>query len=228
MKRSISINASPGGISLLLAVAFALLVICSFSEADASESVSARLLASNLQNRVERCAALVASFRQINYWVMMEEADTANGSLILAPPHRFRLEYKRPAGHLVGCDGNYIWTYLPEDRQVLRASWRHTTGWGALFLKGLDAADDSLLTIITTPDGARVARLDLGAHPNWNLEALEVEIDIASGDPVSYSYEDEEGNRTRFDFLSVSYPETIDASDFEFFIPESYEMLDVD
>jgi outer membrane lipoprotein-sorting protein len=187
-----------------------------------------QLLVDQLQHRLALASGINAEFEQVNYWVVMDEADSARGELTLAPPHRFRLEYSDPAGHLVGCDGTYIWTYMPEEKQVLRSALFHTTGWGDFFLDGLAGKIDSSAVFVGGPAGQRRVRIDLGPHPQWNLKRLFIEIDIGSGDPAAYSYLDDEGNQTRFEFLSFHYPPVAFDRDFQFTVPEGYERLDVD
>lgn len=193
------------------------------------EAVAAgRLLIDRLQERLATADGLSARFEQINYWVVMDEADTARGSLLLAPPHRFRLDYAKPQGHLIGSDGTFIWTYLPDEKQVLRSALHHTTNWGEFFLEGLSARIDSSAVYTTGPTGDQRIRIDLGKHPEWGLSRLFIEIDTASEDPAAYYYVDEEGNTTRFEFLAINYPPAFSDREFQFAVPEGYELLDVD
>ncbi len=193
----------------------------------AMEQLPAAPLVEELLARFARSAGMRAEFLQINRWVVLEEPDSARGLLTVSPPHRFRLEYTEPAGHRMGCDGRYVWTYIPEERQVLRAAWRETTGWGDFFLQSLKEGADSLVTVREVPGGRRVAFLKLGPRPEWGLRELEMEIDLATGNPRAYGYIDEEGNRVRFEFLTVSFPKSLDDELFHFTVPESYELLDV-
>ncbi len=184
-------------------------------------------LVESLLERLESGGGLRAPFVQINHWVMTPEPDTSRGVLSVAPPHRFRLDYQEPAGHCVGCDGRQVWTFVPEERQVLRAQLGGTTGWGDFFLEGLREAADSA-AVVRVVGGKRRAVLTLGARPAWGVQELVLELDVDTREPVAYEYTDEEGNRFRFEFTDVSYPSEWPPAAFRFEAPDGYEILDVD
>lgn len=196
--------------------------------ARAQEERPAGPLVNALLQRLTLAAGMQAEFMQVNQWLIMDEPDSAWGTLTLAPPHRFRLAYTRPAGHLIGCDGEYVWTVIPEERQVLRAAWTETTDWGSFFVRTLTQAADSAATILGGPDETRIAQLRLGARPEWGVADIAIEIDLASGLPTAYGYTDQEGNRSRFHFLEVGFPENLPADRLQFSVPDGYELIDVD
>ena len=213
-------------VSLLICLVWA--APCWPARAQAPERVSVASLVDRVLTRLAAAEGLRAEFLQVNHWVVMEEADSARGVLNLAPPHLFRLEYTQPKGHLVGCDGRYVWTYVPEEHQVLRARWTATTGWGDFFIQGLKEGADSLATVSTEPGGRRVARVVLGPHIEWGMLDLIISFDLASDLPVGYAYHDEEGNHVQFIFAQIAFPERMDDELFQFAPPEGYELLDVD
>lgn len=191
--------------------------------AGAQESQPAGPLVDSLLERLMRGAGMQADFVQVNHWLVMEEPDSARGTLTLEPPHRFRLEYSEPPGHLIGCDGEFVWTVIPEERQVLRAAWTETTDWGSFFMRTLLQAADSAVVV-----EAGHAVLRLGARPEWGIADIAIEIDLATGLPAAYGYTDQEGNRTRFDFLRVTFPARLPEELMHFAVPPGYELLDVD
>jgi outer membrane lipoprotein-sorting protein len=178
--------------------------------------------------RMSSAAGLRAQFTQINRWAVLDEADSASGVLTLVPPQRFRLEYANPPGHRVGCDGQHVWTFVPEERQVLRAAVSATTGWGDFFLRAFYEGADSLVTVAARRDGHRAARLILGPRPEWGVQSMEVTLDADRGVPLAYAYVDEEGNRYQFSFEEVSFPADLPDTLFHFVVPRGYELVDVD
>ncbi|MBD3235612.1 MAG: hypothetical protein GF330_02785 [Candidatus Eisenbacteria bacterium] len=171
-------------------------------------------------------AGLTADFVQYNHWLAFAETDTSRGRLTLAPPDRFRLDYRQPPGHRIGSDGRYVWTIVPEQKQVLRAPRAETTGWDALFYEGLAAPRDSLALVREDPQWGRVASITLAPQPEWGLRALAVDLAVPSARPVGYAYTDEEGNRTRFRFTDLRYASAFDSTLFHFSVPEGYELFD--
>lgn len=173
-------------------------------------------------------AGFEARFVQTNRWAAFDEADTARGTLTVAPPDRFRFQYAQPPGHVVGSDARYVYTYIPEERQVLRAAAHHTTGLGELFWDGLGQAADSLARVVVRPDGERWAWVNLQPRPQWALRELAVAVRMPAFVPAAYRYVDEEGNEVRFELRRWRTLAAVPDSVFRFAVPEGYERLDVD
>jgi len=185
--------------------------------AAAHEPVPSAPLLEAVLERLETRGAFESPFRQVNYWIVFDEADTARGVLTLVPPDRFRLDYTHPEGHLVVSDGRYVWTVIPEERQVLRATHEATTGWGELFCRGLEEAADSLAQVGEDP-----------AWGEWGIDSLHVEVALEGALPVGYGYVDEEGNRIGFRFEAPRFPAGVAPVRFRFELPEGYELFEVD
>jgi outer membrane lipoprotein-sorting protein len=192
------------------------------------EAGAAAPLLARLRARLDAREVFQSSFLQSSYWVAFDEADSAAGILTVAPPDRFRLDYERPAGHLIGSDGRRVWTFVPEDRQVLRARIEETTGWGQFFYEGLGQAVDSLACSGPDSDHGPVVRVPLRARPSWGVIELHVDLARATGMPVGYGYTDEEGNRFIFAFRDPRFVSAVDEGLFRFSVPEGYELFEVD
>jgi outer membrane lipoprotein-sorting protein len=188
--------------------------------------VEARPLLARLIERIEGAAGFQAEFVQVNHWAAFDAPDTSRGHLTLAPPSRFRLAYDVPAGQVVGSDGRYVWTLVPQDLQVLRASLDETTGWGDFFTQALDAPLDAWAQSRRAASGATIAHVPLQPRPEWSLATLYIDLDVASAVPVGYGYTDEEGNAADFRFTGACFPETLDESLFQFSVPDGYELFD--
>lgn len=213
-------------VGLLLGLATAGAMAPSAVEPAPAQRVAVAPLVEELLSTLRSHAVMTAEFVQHNRWLAFAESDTARGCLTLVPPDRFRLEYVRPPGHLVGSDGRYVWTVVPEERQVLRAPLAQTTGWGELFYRGLDAPRDSLAPVHVDAQWGRVAAIALQPQPEWGLRELDVRVQVATGRLVGYAYTDEEGNRTTFRFEQVAFGGEVDSSVFRFSVPEGYELFD--
>lgn len=196
--------------------------------ARAQETLAAGPMITRFLDRLHDAAGYQARFVQTNRWAVFDEADYAYGTLSIAPPRRFRFDYEDPPDHLVGCDGDFVWTFIPEEMQVLRAGVHHTTGLGELFWEGLGTRADSIATVEADSSGRRLARLALQPRPEWGVRELTVFIDLESEEPAAYGYVDEEGNEIRFEFLSWKLLTSVPDSLFRFRVPENYELLDVD
>lgn len=186
----------------------------------------AREVLAGVRARLEAGESFASDFEQINRWAAFSEPDTARGRLVLAPGARFRLDYTRPAGQRVGCDGEHVWTYLPEDRQVIRAALEETTGWGEFFVSGLAAPADSAGVAMSRPPWGAIVRLALTPRPEWSLSSLYVEIAHEARLPVGYGYRDQEGNAAEFVFLTPRFRASVADTLFRFGVPEGYELFE--
>lgn len=213
----------PGGRGVLLVAA----VLVGTGAAAGERVVAAPMVEAFLQ-QLSSAAGLRTRFTQVNTWAVIEEADTSRGVLTLVPPDGFRLEYAVPRGHRVGCDGRYVWTYVPEERQVLRAELSATTGWGDFFLRAFYEGADSLVEITNGPGGRRAAQIVLGPRPEWGVQAMEVALDADRAVPLAYGYTDEEGNRYRFSFEGVEFPPALPDTLLRFTVPPGYELVEID
>ncbi|MFH1144458.1 MAG: outer membrane lipoprotein carrier protein LolA [Candidatus Eisenbacteria bacterium] len=197
-------------------------------ESVAGETQASAPLLARLRAQFSERQAFRSPFVQTSHWAAFDEADTSSGSLIVAPPDRFRLEYLEPAGHLIGSDGRFVWTFLPEDRQVLRAHIEETTNWGGFFYEALEEAADSLALFRADAEHGTVARIALRSRPEWGVNDLYVEVSPREALPVGYGYADEEGNRFRFSFHEPQFLPAVDEDLFRFRTPEGYELFEVD
>jgi len=187
-----------------------------------------RPLLERVRSQLAGRPGLRAEFDQVSEWAALGEADTSRGTLAIATDGRFRLDYQRPRGHRIGCDGARVWTFVPEERQVIRARVRQTSGWGELFLGGFGDPLDSLVVPTVVPGWGPVARIALRPRPEWDLTDLQVEVAVDRALPVGYGYTDRDGNRIRFHFreahLVPSFPDTL----FRFRVPPGYELFETD
>jgi outer membrane lipoprotein-sorting protein len=203
-------------------------LVCACAAAHAAETLPARPLLERVRSRMAGEAGLVASFLQVSEWAALGETDTSRGTLTVAPGGQFRLEYTQPAGQRIGSDGAFVWTYVPEERQLLRARVKQTTGWGGFFLESLAEPADSLAEVTRGPGGVATAHVALAPRADWGLAALFVEIDVARGMPTGYGYTDEEGNRVRFRFAAARFADAIPDTLFRFTLPAGYELFEAD
>jgi outer membrane lipoprotein-sorting protein len=188
--------------------------------------VSGQLVLERLQEWLRRHPSLEARFVQVNRWVGWGgEPDTALGRMIVQQPCCFRLEYEVPPGHLLTCDGETLWNYVPDIPQVVRTAVpEEGTGAGDLFLWVLERArPDSLAEM-----GAdSVARLGIEPPPDFGWQRAEIRVNMKNGAPVAYRYEDRQGNVTTFAFKELLAIPEKGPEAFRFTPPPGVEVVDV-
>lgn len=185
---------------MILATALLAAFLCPPPTCAEPAPVDGRALFDKTRDWLRSLPSMEAGFVQVNRWVgwSEDEPDTARGTLYLQRPCCFRLEYEVPKGHEVVCDGEVLWTYVPDLEQVIRADVpEEGVGAGDLFLwlTG-SAAPDSLAYPYEPP----IFRLGVDPPGDIGWRWLEVLADVESGAVEGYSYEDVQGNRTSFRF----------------------------
>ncbi|MBU1700522.1 MAG: outer membrane lipoprotein carrier protein LolA [Candidatus Eisenbacteria bacterium] len=172
--------------------------------------------------------SLEVPFTQINRWTGWgdEAPDTARGVLYLERPCCFRLEYDEPAGHAIVCDGESLWTYVPELEQVIRTPVpEEGIGAGDLFLWLLRSAHPDSFAVLVDPP---VYRLGVEPPAEIGWRELEILIDINDGSIAGYYYEDLQENRTAFQFAVFKTVPRGGREAFRFISPPGVEVVDVE
>lgn len=175
---------------------------------------------------IRELPSLEAPFVQVNRWVGWsdDEPDTARGTLHLQRPCCFRLAYTDPPDHEVTCNGETLWTYVPDLEQVIRTPVpEEGVGAGDLFLWLVrSATPDSLAHPVDPP----IFRLGVDPPEDIGWVWLEILVDTEDGSIRGYSYEDLQENRTSFSFLGFKPVARVAASFFRFDPPPGVEVVD--
>jgi len=74
-----------------------------------------------LQQRYESTRTLTADFHQVVESPSLAGAIESHGTLAFQKPNRMRWDYKPPDAQLVVGDGETLWIYQPDDKQVIKA-----------------------------------------------------------------------------------------------------------
>ena len=115
-----------------------------------------------LQQRYESTRTLVAQFRQEVESPTMAGKLTSNGTVSFEKPNRMRWDYAAPDRQTIVSDGETLWIYQPEEKQVLKAPLREAfqATTPVTFLGGLGHVDrDFTPTLESSADDRWVLKL---------------------------------------------------------------------
>ena len=115
-----------------------------------------------LQQRYESTRTLVAKFRQEVESPAMAGKLTSNGTVSFEKPNRMRWDYAAPDRQTIVSDGETLWIYQPEEKQVLKAPLREAfqATTPVTFLGGLGHVDrDFTPTLESSADDRWVLKL---------------------------------------------------------------------
>lgn len=167
-----------------------------------------------------------AGFEQTQHWVGMDEPTVSKGTLYLKRPNLFRIEYTEPKGHLQLSDGKTVWTYIPENGEVLKTTLPEGQG-GDLLRRILtesrpepDLATDEVL-------GRRCRVLSLIPAEDLGLSRVRLWTPNGSSAILQYEIEDGSGNRSLFRLDRTRQNPTLKGSLFEFTPPTGVPVIEV-
>lgn len=167
-------------------------------------------------------------FIQKQSWVGMEDTPPWRGRLLLRRPDRFRIEYEEPEGHVQVGDGERVWTYVPENAEVLVT---RIAGGGS-------AGGDLLRWILETgrPDpaithdvvgGRQALVLSLRPEEGLGIELVRMWVEPDGPGILQYEMLDSSGNSNLYTVVSMRPNEEIDPSLFRFQPPKGIPVVEL-
>jgi outer membrane lipoprotein carrier protein len=183
-------------------------------------------LAARLQKRYESIRDFTADFTQTYRGVLLRQAATERGKLLLKKPSRIRFTYESPERKLFVSDGTVFRTYYPEERSgsISPLPKDDEASTALLFLAGRgDLSRDFTPSIAT---GAPAGEWRLGLVPKSkqaDFETLTLFLDARTLALLGFVTTDDQGTNTiRFSNLK----ENAGLSDraFEFTFPKGTEI----
>lgn len=166
---------------------------------------------------------LRAEFRQVVTDANGEPIETAEGSVSLARPGRFRWDYRTPP-QLIVSDGTTVWLYDADLAQVtVRPAAEALSGTPALLLSGAGKlADEFAITDGGSADGLAWSRLQ-PKDPDGDFS--EMSVGIAGGELRRMNLVDRLGQTTRLEFSRIERNPKFDAATFTFVAPPGVDVV---
>jgi outer membrane lipoprotein carrier protein len=216
---------------IVLAGACLLTASVTFTWAQAPGSPTPEELQRSLQRRYDLVIDFSADFTHTYQGGMLRSTLVERGTVLVKKPGRMRWNYRHPEPKLYLSDGERLYSYLPEDQQVMVAQL-HRDGQATtpvLFLAGagnfvndFTAAYD---TVADAPANSYVLRLT-PIRTERDFEFLTLVLDGRSLAILRLIAHDLQGGTSTFFFTNLR--ENVGFSDaiFAFEIPEGTEVLD--
>jgi outer membrane lipoprotein carrier protein len=209
----------------------AVLSVPTTTDAQAPPSRTAADLAQALQRKYDGIRDFSADFvHRYRGGVLRREA-VERGTLLVKKPGRMRWEYRAPERKLFVSDGTTLYSYLPEDRQVMISTVPDDTSAStpALFLAGrgsLTRDFDVSMTDVPSGLAANSQALKLVPRtPQADYESLVLSVDPATLALRGLVALDMQGGTSSFTFTNLR--ENIGLADrqFTFEVPRGVEVI---
>ena len=190
----------------------------------------AEALAKDLQQKYDKVRDFSADFVQTYRGGVLRQTATERGRLIVKKPGKMRWEYRDPERKLFVSDGRKLYSYVPEDRQVLVSDVPdddHATT-PALFLAGKGNLGRDFTVSYAEADEAPAGTTVLKLSPR----KTEPEYDwlMLAIDPVSLQIRmlitvDAQGGRSTFSLTNLKENVGVADKEFAFSIPRGVEVI---
>lgn len=208
-------------------LALALLVVANGRAADLSPGE----LASALQRKYDGVKDFSADFTHVYQGGVLRKQITERGRVLIKKPGKMRWEYTAPEEKLFVSDGVKIYSYIPQDKQVIVSSVPSDdqASTPALFLAGKGSLTRDFTASLDTlppgmPAGTRALKLTPRA-PQRDYDWLVVVVD-----PVSYQIRglitiDAQGGKSSFSFGNLKENVGLPDTTFVFKIPRGVDVV---
>ena len=229
MVESIPMAALPRHAAVLLAAGLALL-----SPARGGASIAAdQNLAQALQKKYDGIKDFSADFVHVYQGGVLRKRVTERGHLLIKKPGKMRWEYQSPEPKLFVSDGVKIYSYIPQDKQVIVSTvpGDDEAPTPVLFLSGKgnilrdftsSAADAT--TMRDLPAGSVGLKL-VPKSPQADYDWLVVAVDPASLAIVGLVTTDAQGGQSSFSFTNLKENVGLADKSFEFKIPRGVDVV---
>jgi outer membrane lipoprotein carrier protein len=188
---------------------------------------AADVLAQSLEQRYQRIHDFSADFTHTYRGGLLRTQATEQGRMAIKKPGMMRWEYTTPEKKLFVSDGRKIYSYIPQDRQVIvsdvPAEDEATTP--ALFLTGKgDIARDFIASFADASRGLYALKL-VPRRAEQDYEYLVLIVDPATLQIRALTARDPQGGESTFTFGNLKENQGLSDKDFVFRIPRGVDVI---
>lgn len=194
--------------------------------ASTAETPGAKALA-RVAAPFQALATFRAEFIRLDRWVGMDEPTEYRGTLYLMRPNRFRIAYRVPEGHVQVSDGTQVWTYVPENEQVLLAPLDASLEHKDFLTRILEESEADAAVAVESFEGSPAEVVRLLPPPGLELAEVRIWTRPASREILQYELTEASGNQSTYRLTKVEENPTLDPSLFVFEPPRGVPVVEV-
>ncbi len=181
-----------------------------------------------LQDRYDETRTFRAVVRQEMKVKSLDVSDVSEGTVVFKKPGKMRWDFQTPRVQQIVSDGQLLWVYQPDDRQVIKAPFKaaFVSTTPVSFLLGVGRITDDFKPH-GDPRGCTGERMYVGlaSKTNEDVGALAFGVDRATYDIVEASVTDPLGNVTTLGFSSIARNVDVPDATFEFAVPRGVDVI---
>jgi len=211
----------------LSAVLIALMLVAAPRAADQSASE----LAAALQKKIEGIRDFTTDFTHVYEGGVLRKQITERGKLLVKKPGKMRWDYTNPEQKQFVSDGLKMYSYIPQDKQVIVASVpkEDEASTPTLFLAGKGSLTRDFTAAIVDPPpsmaaGTRALKLVPKARQR-DYDWLTLIVDAATLDIRGLQTTDAQGGKSSFSFTNLKENVGVADKEFAFKIPRGVDVV---
>ncbi len=198
-------------------LAAALLSLATLAQAESAEAALARFL--------DGVTSYQANFTQVQTDEKGLKIQSSTGTMALSRPGKFRWQYAKPSDQLIVTDGNKLWLYDEDLKQVtVRPAEEALNGTPAALLSQKKTLTETF-TVRDEGDVGGVKKLKL-VPKSKDSDFQDVSLWLRAGAPQRMVFRDTLGGATDIHFSAAKTNKRLDASLFRFTPPKGVEVID--
>lgn len=179
-----------------------------------------------LQARYDATSDFTADFVQDVEVSTLHNTIKSTGKVYFKRPGRMRWEFEQPDKQTIVADGEMLWVYQPEHRQVLKAPFRAAfqSATPISFLFGVGRLDKDFDPSLVAGDGTNL-RLKLVPKEDKDIGVLILDVTPDTYDIARAEVTDPLGNVTRLTFTNLKRSVGLETSRFQFTPPAGTDVV---
>jgi outer membrane lipoprotein carrier protein len=186
-----------------------------------------------LEKIEQRYAApgFTADFIQESTLKMMQITDYARGTASFQRPGMMRWEYETPERQLIITNGQKLWIYKPDEKQVMlgKTVSLFIDGSGAEFLSDIKLLREKFrIEKLPSPDDTHIALKLIPKKKTVDLAFVIINVLKKTQEVVCITSYNAYGDETKIRLFNIRFHQTLDNERFHFTIPSDVDLLYLD
>ena len=205
-------------------------IFASVSLAGQSTSLSVEEIVSRLQERYDTLDDFTADFQHTYAGGLLSTSNIEHGIVHVKKPGRWRFNYSNPETKSFICNGTSIYSYFPEEQQVILSQLpvNPRASTPALFLSGVGNLRRDFTVVLSEPLNANSPSLTLRLTPV--VSSADYEFLILTLNADTYNIEvmartDFQGGVSTYTFANLQENPGLSDTLFEFDVPQDVEVI---
>lgn len=158
-----------------------------------------------------------ARFNQISTLAVLDNTETASGKVWFSHPGKMKWQYLMPEHHEIITNGQDLWIFRPQEKQVMHGSAVQffTAGAGGAFLSDISLVRKNYTPRIKETTADRITIELISKNPTPDVSAIELHISRTNHEIIQVITRNQYDDTTKFDLYNIQFKPS-DPAMFEF------------